>query len=571
MGIVLQVLGALMILLRASSVQAAPADMVFMNGRIHTQDTMRHVVQALAIVRNDIVAAGTDAEIRLLIGSHTKIIDLRGKTALPGFIDAHTHPAESAQESDKCSLDDAPLDLPAIRARVAVCLQQNPGTPPQWFEVVQVNPSGLILSRRDLDAILADRPMLFSGSDGHTVWVNSAALRAAGISPATPDPPGGRIERDSTGNPTGTLRDNATDLALLKMPRPTIETEANRLARAFSDMRADGITSVQDASVDAHLMSIYRFLYDKRQLLMRVRGCYHLANLNADPASLIEAAKKFRATWAIDRDYLRADSVKIFADGVIEYPTQTASLLMPYLDAAGHATSNNGPSYFTQSNLNHIVALADAAGFTVHVHAIGDRATRAALDAFAFARATNGPKDNRPQIAHLELVDRNDLPRFKALGVIANLQLEWAERDDYITSATLPYIGLDRANELYSARSLRDAGALIVGGSDWNVSTFNPFVAMEHAITRAAAKGQPPLLPEQALSLQDMVDAYTIHAAYALKAEATTGSLEAGKHADLIVLDRDIFDTDPTQLHEARVLATYLDGQEVYRRQQTPW
>ncbi len=561
-----RIYGALLVLVAASTTQAAPADIVFLHGRIHTEDSKRRVVQALAIVHNDIAAVGTDTEIRPFIGAHTRIVDLGGKTVLPGFIDAHTHPAESAQESGKCSLDDLPLDLLTVRAKVTHCLKQYPGTQSEWFEIVQVNPSGLILSRQNLDAMLADRPMLFSGSDGHTVWANSAALRAAGISAATPDPPGGRIERDSAGNPTGTLRDNATDLALLKMPRPSIETEANRLAHAFEGMRADGITSVQDASVDAHLMSIYKFLYDKHKLLMRVRGCYHLANLNADPVSLIESAKKFRAAWAIDPDYLRADSVKIFADGVVEYPTQTAALLAPYLDAAGHVTSNRGPSYFTQANLNSIVARADAAGLTVHVHAIGDRATRAALDAFAFARTTNGPRDNRHQIAHLEVVDRKDFPRFKILGVIANFQLEWAERDDYITAATLPYIGPERSKELYPARSLRDAGALIVGGSDWNVSTFNPLVAMEHAITRAAARGQPALLPEQAISLQDMVDAYTVNAAYALKADATTGSLQAGKHADLIVLDRDIFSIDPYDLHEAKVVATYLDGHAVYRK-----
>ncbi len=554
----------LVFLLLATRVFAAPADLVFLHGRIHTENPARQIVQALAVQRGRIVAVGTDADVTRWVGPETRTIELAGRVMLPGLIDAHTHPAESAQEMDKCSLGDMPLTLAIIRDKVAACLRRNPGDAGGWFEVVQVDPSGVALSRAALDQMLADRPLLFSGSDGHTVWVNSVALKAAGITPATKDPPGGRIERDRAGDPTGTLRDNATYLALRHMPAPALSDEAERLDRAFDEMRAIGITAVQDAAVDAHLMSIYKLVYDHHRLRMRVRGCYHLHDLSAPAGDVIDAAAKFRAAWAIDPDYLRADCVKIFADGVIEYPTQTAALLAPYLDGAGHSTTNRGPSYFTQANLNQIVAAADRAGFTVHVHAIGDRATRSTLDAFAFARSQNGVTDNRPQIAHLELVDPADFPRFKTLGVIANLQMEWAERDDYMDAATIPYIGAARARFLYPARSLRDAGAYIVGGSDWSVSTFDPFVAMEHAITRAAGKGQKPLLPEQAINLQDMVDAYTIKAAHALKAEATIGSLEAGKRADMVILDRDIFRADPEDVHATKVVATYLDGVQVY-------
>ena len=261
--------------------------------------------------------------------------------------------------------------------------------------------------------------------------------------------------------------------------------------------------------------------------------------------------------------------MKIFADGVIEYPSQTAALLEPYLDAEGRPTHNRGPSYFAQDNLNQIVTAADAAGLTVHIHAIGDRAIRSALDAIADARRNNGPLDNRDQIAHLELIEPADFARFKELGVIANFQLLWAERDDYVDNATIKYLGPQRSRYLYPARSLRDAGAMIVGGSDWNVSSFDAFTAMEHAITRAESRGKPALLPEQSLRLQDMVDAYTINSAFALKQEHTTGSLEAGKRGDFIVLDRDIFSIDPFELHATRVTATYLDGTRGLRRKGT--
>ena len=239
-------------------------------------------------------------------------------------------------------------------------------------------------------------------------------------------------------------------------------------------------------------------------------------------------------------------------------------MLEPYLDARGRPGRNRGPAYFEQGNLNRIVTAADAAGLTVHIHAIGDRAVRSALDAIAAAGRANGFTDNRHQIAHLELIDPADFPRFKQLGVIANFQLLWAQRDDYVDRATIPYLGPQRSRYLYPARSLRDAGAVIAGGSDWGVSSFNAFAAMEHAITRSEGRGRTALLPDQALALQDMVDAYTINAASALKQERTTGSLEAGKRADFIVLDRDIFALDAFDLHETKVISTYLDGREVY-------
>ena len=542
----------------------APADLVLLHGKIHTEDASRSIAQALAVRGNSIVAVGSDEAVTALVGPNTRKIDLGGKVVLPGIIDAHTHPAESAQDLSKCSLDDKALAPPDIKKRVADCLKEQPGDSTQWFEAVMVNPSGLTLTLADLDSMLPDRPLLLSGSDGHTVWANSPALKLSKISAVTHDPAGGHIEHDSSGQPTGTLRDNAAEIAWAARPKASLDHEAAQLEKAFDSMRAIGITSVQDAAVDDHMMQIYKRLYDAHRLNMRVRGSYHLKNLHEPAAALIAKAKKFREKWAIDPDFLRADAVKIFADGVIEYPSQTAALLEPYLDAHGRPTHNRGPSYFTQENLNRIVAAADAAGLTVHIHAIGDRAVRSSLDAIADARRRNGALDNRHQIAHLELIEPEDFSRFKELDVIANFQLLWAQRDDYVESATVKYLGPQRSRYLYPARSLRDAGAKIAGGSDWGVSSFDAFTAMEHAITRSERRGAPALLPEQSLTLQDMVDAYTINAALALKQERTTGSIEVGKRGDFIVLDRDIFSIDPYDLHDTQVTATYLDGRTVY-------
>jgi hypothetical protein len=548
----------------AAAAAAMPADFVLLHGKIHTEDVRRSVVQALAVRGNGIVAVGTDQAVSGFIGTATRKIDLGGRVVLPGIIDAHVHPAESAQDAGKCSLEDKPLKPSEIKAQVAACLKQQPGDGAAWFDVIMINPSGLTLSLADLDSMSRDRPLLLTGSDGHTVWANSAVLKLAGITAATKDPSGGHIEHDAAGVPTGTLRDTAAGLVYAVKPKASLDEEVALLDRAFDAMRAIGITSVQDASVDDHAMQIYKRLYDAHRLNMRVRGSFHLQDLHESAAVLIDRATRFRTKWAIDPDFLRADAIKLFADGVIEYPSQTAALLEPYLDAQGHPTKNRGPSYFTQDNLNRIVTAADAAGLTVHIHAIGDRGVRSSLDAFADARRHNGALDNRDQIAHLELIDPQDFPRFKQLGVIANFQLLWAQLDDYTEGATMKYIGPERSKYLYPARSLRDAGAMIAGGSDWGVSSFDAFIAMEHAITRSEQRGRPPLLPEQGLTLQDMVDAYTINAAYALKQERTTGSLEVGKRADIIVLDRDIFSIDPYELHDTKVTATYLDGREVY-------
>jgi predicted amidohydrolase YtcJ len=561
--------GMLSIVLGSAAAAApAPADLVLVHGKIHTEDAKRSVVQALAVSGNTIVAIGSDQAIGGFVGQHTRTVDLAGQVVLPGIIDAHTHPALSAQDLGKCNLEDKALTPADIKRRVAACLKDQPGERTQWFDVVMVNPSGLTLSMADLDSMLPDRPLILSGSDGHTVWANSPALKLAHITTATQDPAGGHIERDAAGRPTGTLRDNAAAIVLGAQPPADLNHEASQLNRALDSMRAAGITSVQDAAVDDHTMQIYKRLYDDRRLNMRVRGSYHLKDLHESATVLVDEAVKFRAKWAVDPDFLRADAVKIFTDGVIEYPSQTAALIEPYLDGQGRPTRNRGPWYFAQDNLNRIVTAADAAGLTVHIHAIGDRAVRAALDAVADARRRNGVLDNRDQIAHLELIDPADFPRFKELGVIANFQLLWAQRDSYVDQGTIPYLGPERSRYLYPARSLRNAGALIVGGSDWGVSSFDPFAAMEHAITRSAGRGRPPLLPDQALTLQDMVDAYTINAASALKQERTTGSLEAGKRGDFIVLDRDIFTIDPFELHNTRVSATYLDGREVYERPQ---
>ena len=476
-----------------------PADLVLLHGNIHTEDPSRSIVQALALRGNTIIAVGTDQAVSAWVGPRTRSVDLGGRLVLPGIIDAHTHPAESAQELGKCSLDDQLLTAAQIKAQVARCLQEKPVDHTLWFEVVQVNPSGLTLTLKDLDGMLAERAMLLSDADGHTVWANSAALKAARISAAMPDPAGGRIEHDAAGNPTGTLRDTAANIVFDAKPKPSLAFEASQLDEAFDAMRATGITSVQDADANEHILQLYKLLYDQHRLNMRVRATLGLKRTERPADALIADAIQFRAKWAIDPDFLRADAVKIYVDGVIEYPSQTAALLEPYLDPTGRPTHNRGPSYLMQDYLNRIVSAADAAGFTVHIHAIGDRAARSALDAFAARGGATACGIIATRSRTSSSSNPADFPRFRELGVIANFQLLWAEHDPNIDHATLAYLGPERSRYLYPARSLRDAGALIAGGSDWSVSSFDAFEAMEHAITRCEARGRKPLLPEQSI------------------------------------------------------------------------
>jgi predicted amidohydrolase YtcJ len=371
--------------------------------------------------------------------------------------------------------------------------------------------------------------------------------------------------------PDGYFADRAAVVVDEKIPSPSLEEKAALTAAELKRMSAYGITSLMDAFVTPAEAAVWRKLYDEGTLAMRVR----MASYFADPQTLFRPASndsdeavarlvKASKDGEVDPDFLRAGVVKIFADGVMEYPARTAALLEPYLGTDGRPTKHAGELYFDPDRFARLVQKLDGEGLTVHVHAIGDRAVRTTLDAFAAAREANGDRDNRHQIAHLQLVDPTDFPRFKELGVVADFQLEWAKREPATEGPLEPFLGPERYRYLYPAGSLHRAGATIVGGSDWDISSYNPFRAFQTAVTRAGGKGQRPLNLDERIPLETAIDAYTINAAYAMKQDKTTGSLEVGKRADLVVLDRDILTVDPETIGNAKVLATYLDGRLIY-------
>jgi predicted amidohydrolase YtcJ len=415
--------------------------------------------------------------------------------------------------------------------------------------------------KRLLDDIEPTRPVYLQSSDGHSLWVNSKALEVMGVTRETPDPHGGRIDRDEeTGEPIGVFQDDsAIQMAWETAPYSENEIEQG-LRYSIKYLNSLGITSVQDAIVKIESndpyssLEVYRRVNESGDLTLRsVLALFWDVNKgNEQIAGFIEARNRY------SRGIVRASSVKIWLDGVME--TKTAALLEPYLDGG-----NTAP-FINQEDLNQAIAELDREGFQVHVHGIGDAATRSALNAFEYARTQNGIRDSRHHISHLELIDPSDIPRFRELDVVANFQPLWALPDDYITELTLPRLGPERSRWLYPIGSVLKAGGMIAFGSDWYVTTPNPFPQIETAVTRQDADGEIDgvLEPLERIGLHDAISAFTINAAFVNFQDDTTGSIEVGKLADLIVVNRNLFSIDPQEISEANVELTLFGGRVVH-------
>ncbi|HEV7714820.1 MAG TPA: amidohydrolase [Steroidobacteraceae bacterium] len=540
----------------AQKPQQDVADLVVMGAAIDTMNPAQPQARALAVRNGKIAYVGDEENAQKWIGKDTRVLRLAGVTVLPGLIDSHIHVMEGALSLDACTFADAQLTVDKIAPVINDCAKRNPGE--GWLVVQNLNAAGFHATRKDLDAIIPSRPLLLWAADGHVGWANSAALTRAGIDAKTPDPVDGRIERDSKGVPTGFLVDGAMGLVSSLLDKPTPETRERLLVRALHDLAADGITTFMEANTSAETVNTYVDLARKKQLTSRVTFA-----LGSDGASTDEEFKRLKALrqLAESQPPMRADMIKLFADGIMEFPTQSAAMLEPYLNADGKPGTDRGPLYHEPGPLNAFVRRAADEGFGVHIHAIGDRAVRVALDAFADARS-HGSK-RLYSIAHLELVDPKDIPRFRELDVIPSLQLQWAQPDNYSVDAVLRYIGPERQARLYPARAFVAAGATIAGGSDWNVSTFNPFEAIAVATSRTNPQ-QPQrgvLGADQILTLRDMLPAYTINAARMIGREAEVGSLETGKAADIVVLDRHLDDSSTTaDIRATRVVYTFTNG-----------
>jgi predicted amidohydrolase YtcJ len=544
-------------------------EVVFLGGTVCTMDDSQPRAEAAAVSSGRVSFVGPADESRDLIGPGTRVIDLQGGMVLPGFQDAHVHPLHGGLAKMRCDLHGVRGAEAYVRA-VQAYAESHPDEP--WILgggwAMDAFPRGTP-DRSLLDRVVPDRPVRLANRDGHGVWVNSRALELAGITADTPDPADGRIERDERGQPKGTLHEGAMALVDRVVPpkSPADLVEALKIAQAH--LLSLGITAWQDAIVEPDDLEAYLALVDDEGLFARVVGALWWDRARGEEQVPDLVAMRARAAEHDGR--FNATAVKVMQDGVIE--NFTAAVLDPYLDEVGNPTAHAGLSFVEPERLKRAVTSLDEQGFQVHVHAIGERAVREALDAFEAARSANGPLDARHHIAHIQVVHPDDLPRFAALDVVANGQPFWACLDPQMRDLTIPFLGAERAMWQYPFASLLRSGATLAFGSDWPVSTADPLQEIQVAVTRTSEedpKGDE-FLPGERLDLAAALRAFTMGSAFVNHLDGETGSIEVGKAADLAILDHDLFDLDGRELDRARVLLTLIDGQPVYAAEGWGW
>lgn len=540
---------------------SAGADTVFRNGRVYTVDAGRTWAEAVAVKGDRIVYVGSNEDVAAQIGSNTAVVDLHGRMMMPGIQDSHVHPIGAGVEASACDLNGL-AGVAEYRSAIVNYANANPDV--AWitgggWSMAEFGPGGSP-NRSIIDELVPDRPVFLSSQDGHTGWANSAALKIAGITRDTPDPVDGRIDRDpQTGEPIGSLQEGAQKLVNKHIPPTSLQELVTGLRYSVKLLNSYGITSIQDASVRADSLAAYKALEDSGGLSLRVVGSLwwdRERDMGQIP-ELIALREKYTA------GLIDATTVKIMQDGVME--NYTAAMLEPYLIPSG----SRGIPMVEPEKLKQVVARLDKEGFQVHFHAIGDAAIRQSLDAVEEALIENGRLHHRHHIAHIQQFNPADIPRFKELEVVANFQPLWAYADAYVTELTIPFIGEERARWMYPIKSVLDSGATIAFGSDWSVSTANPFPQIETALTRKDADidqhdEMESFIPEERIDLPSALAAFTINAAFVNKHEADTGSIEVGKYADLIVLDQNLFEVEPWDISKTKSLLTMFGGRVVF-------
>ncbi|MFN2491188.1 MAG: amidohydrolase [Actinomycetota bacterium] len=536
------------------------ADLVITGAPVLTMDGVRRWADAVAVRGGRISAVGAADDVRNLVSKSTRVIELDGGMVLPGFQDAHLHPLHAGLAEAQCDLHYV-VGADGYTNAISTYAREHPER--EWVLgsgwSMDAFPGGTP-HRLELDRLVSDRPAFLVNRDGHGAWVNTRALEMASITRSTSDPRDGRIERDENGEPSGSLHEGAMDLVRRLVPPPTIDDLVDALRRAQRRLLAFGITAWQDAWIVGAELEAYRRLADSGELTARIVLSL-LWERQRDEEQLPELLER-RERGTIGR--MRAATAKIFQDGVVE--NFTAAMTEPYLDASGRPTDNSGISMIEPEALKRYVTLLDREGFQVHIHAIGDRAVRESLDAIEAARTANGVRDARHHICHLQVVHPEDVPRFRGLNVVPNCQPFWACNEPQMRELTIPFLGPERAAHQYPFASLRRAGATLAFGSDWPVSTPDPLLEIEVAVTRVPPdeRSEPPFLPDERLDLPAALEGFTMGSAYVNRLDESTGSIESGKLADICVLDRDLFALDGANISDARVVLTLVEGEAVY-------
>ncbi len=552
---------------------------MYRNAVIYTADAAQRSAQALAIRDGAIVYVGADDRLDRWIGPSTELVDLKGGFVMPGLVDGHMHPLQAGTQLLKCGLDYASLTVEEMQDRVRKCLADSAAKEPDgWLEVVNwfqenMRPAGITTSRATLDVLATKRPIIVRSSFGHTVLANSRALELAGIDSKTPDPVGGKIWRDAAGNPTGLLEDAAFAVFDTLLPQPTAADNVAAARAALDAMRRQGITAFLDAIAPEADLAAFTAVHADGGLTARAHFAPRIEPTQAnDPsgavAAVVALAKRYDKGALTAAPGITVRNAKLFLDGVIAAPALTGAMLEPYRTNAGTAERPNwiagnsrGPAvYFAPPALGALLIELGKAGIDPHLHADGDAAVRAALDGVAALRKALPGADIRPAIAHDEIVDPSDYPRFRALAVTPVLSFQWGKPAGDTLGLT-DYFGPERMARLEPSGALAAAGARIAFGSDWPVDPLNQWFALKVGVTRTNAPDAPPIYrgrlgDDPGLTREAVLDAATINAAYALHADASTGSLAVGKFADLIVLDRNPLTIPAEDIANVRVVET---------------
>lgn len=565
--------------LATTALPAWAADTLFFNAKVFTGNAAAPAADAVAVRDGNILAVGVRDAVEKEVAADAEKVDLNGGFLMPGMIDAHAHaifggfnavsavlPEETTKIEDLAAFaktsQESGLAMVGDVVRISL-ITAAMWTPEQLNGVFNVAPYD-------------KTPVMLVGSDGHTGWANKAMLERAGITAASIAAMSADDKKfytlDAAGAPNGFLADKGWDQALGAMPPVPVEAQMAAMRQAIKEMNGFGVTawldplanrapsqpvfSASPTKEEEGVLPIYKALADSGELTAHVTGMA-LANASSGPEVLdvyTTLAAKYPKT-----EQLMVGGFKIFADGVIEFPAQTALLSKPYTNLG-----TPGPDVIGTDKFGSFMAAADKAGALVHIHAIGDLAVTQALNGIEAARKANGDSGIPHSITHLEIVQAADAPRFKELGAIAVMQLMWAIKDEFTVEMLEPYIDPTLYAQIYPANTLAKAGAIISGASDWPVSSPNPFLAIATAIARQGPDSPAPLNPAEALTAEQMLYAYTINSAKAVRREDRIGSIEPGKAADLVLVDRDVLTADPAAIAEAKVMWTMYGGKKVF-------